>query len=73
MTPTQQRAEFKRMTLKLVDLERMISAQRQGNVAFCIEILTALGLPSTVHDGMRHDILAEIKHLKAIEAAVVGK
>jgi hypothetical protein len=80
MTPTQQRAEAKRTRLKIqtlereaVDLSRALNAQRQGNVDFCLEILEALALRKTVRDGMREEILHEIKHLKAIQTAVVGK
>jgi hypothetical protein len=54
-------------------LKRMIADQRQGNVDFCLKLSNALGLRTTVRDGMRDDILAEIKHLKAIQTAVVGK
>jgi hypothetical protein len=80
MTPTQQRAGFKRMTLKIqaleretVDLSRSLSAQRQGGVNFCLEILGALALRTTVRDGMREEILHEIKHLKEVQMAVNGK
>ena len=71
MTPTQIRAEFKRMTLKIqalergaVDEARALNAQRQGNVAFCLEILDALGLRMAVREGMREEIHDEIKRLK---------
>ena len=76
MTPTQQRDELRRMSVKIQTLERgavdearALNAQRQGNVAFCLEILDALGLRMAVRDGMREEIHAEIKRLKAIEAA----
>jgi hypothetical protein len=49
-------------------LKRMIADQRQGDVDFCLKLSNALGLRTTVRDGMRDDILAEIKRLKEVNS-----
>jgi hypothetical protein len=49
-------------------LKRMIADQRQGDVDFCLKLSNALGLRTTVRDGMRDEILAEIKHLKEVNS-----
>jgi hypothetical protein len=66
MIPTQISREFKRTRLKLQLLEIELGTLKTSQVM----IATELGLDPLSDLG---DILAGVKHLKAIQTAVVGK
>jgi hypothetical protein len=73
MTPTQQRAGFKRMTLKIQALEReTVDLKSEISLFKTSEVMVATAL-SLAHTSDLGDILAEIKHLKEIQRAVNGK
>lgn len=73
MTPTQRRAEFKRLALKIVNLEKQLEKTTLDFGGFAARIVHALELKGAPLDVLEKRIADEIKRLKAIEKAVNGE
>lgn len=67
MTPTHARDETRRMRRKIQMLEADVVKLRLSALNFSLELLETLGLSTSPRDGMRAEVLAEIKRLKAVK------